>query len=244
MKLCSTPSLLTILFSSAIAAAVACRPAQAPGAGSEGDGEAPASEADGGTGPEASADEARPAPAGATEGSSANGGDAGAGAAPLAEVLVTDASEVQKIFEAAKAAPKATTKANGLAGASALPKGLREFAKTAAPGMKADGPLITAKLEEKKNARTEITLKPGKCYTIVGYSVKVTDLDLYLLLPPGILSGQDLTDDTTPVIGKAPDAMCPVAKSAVKYTLDIVADQGAGEVAVQLFSKKAPKKGK
>ena len=56
--------------------------------------------------------------------------------------------------------------------------------------MKADGPLITGKLEEKKNVRTEITLKPGKCYTIVGYSVKVTDLDLYLLLPPASSPGR------------------------------------------------------
>ena len=123
MKLCSASSMLPILFCAAIATAVACRPAQAPASGSEGDGEAPASEADGGTGPEASADEAHPAPAGATEGSSANGGDAGAGPSPLAQVLVTDASEVQKIFEAAKAAPKATTKANGLAGAGALARG-------------------------------------------------------------------------------------------------------------------------
>jgi hypothetical protein len=240
MKLCSTSFVLPILFCAAIAASTACRPAKAPGANPEGDGEAPASEADAGTGLEAAADEAHPAPAEGT-GSS---GNVGAGASALAEVLVTDASEIQRIFEAAKAAPKATTKANGLAAAGALPKGLREFAKTAASGMKADGPLITGKLEEKKNVQTEITLKPGKCYAIVGYSAKVTDLDLYLFLPPGILSGQDLTDDTKPVIGKTPDAMCPVAKSAVKYTLDIVADQGAGEFAVQLFSKKAPKKGK
>ncbi len=241
MKLCSTSFMLPIVFCAAIAAAAACRPAQAPSANPEGDGEAPAAESDGGAGPEAAADEAHPAPA-AGASSSANG--AGPGAPPLAEVLVTDATEVQRIFDAAKAAPKATTKANGLAGTGALPKGLREFAKTAASGMKADGPLITGKLEEKKNVQIEITLKPGKCYAIVGYSAKVTDLDLYLLLPPGILSGQDLTDDSKPVIGKTPDAMCPAAKSAVKYTLDIVADQGAGEVAVQLFSKKAPKKAK
>jgi hypothetical protein len=166
----------------------------------------------------------------------------------LASVLVTDPADVQKIFDAANAAPKATTKPNGIAGPSPLAKGVRELAKTAAPGMKADGPLVVGKLDEKKNQQTEVTLKPGKCYAVVGYATKITDLDLYLLLPPGILSGQDLTDDNKPVIGKAPDAMCPSAKSAVKYMLDIVADQGSGEFAVQLYSKvkagKAAKKGK
>jgi hypothetical protein len=235
MKVRSTSFILSALFGAASVAAVACRPARAPEVGAEGDGSAQASESD-----EGSAEEAHPQPVEGTAGAAADGG-----VSPLASVLVTDPAEVQRIFEAASAAPKAVTKANGVAGPSPLAKGLREFAKTAAAGMKADGPLITGKLEEKKNVQTAITLKPGKCYAIVGYSNKVTDLDLYLLLAPGILSGQDTTDDSKPVIGKTPDAMCPVAKSAVKYVLDIVADQGAGEIAVQLYSKaNAVKKGK
>jgi len=244
MKLRLPAFVLPTLFGVVVAAAAACRPATAPGVNPEGDGAATSAESDGGAGPETSGDQAHSAPATGPESAPAAASDAGAGAPPLATVLVTDSGEVQKIFDAAKAAPKATTKPNGVAGPGALAKGLRAFAKTVASGMKADGPLITGKLEEKKNVQTEITLKPGKCYAIVGYSAKVTDLDLYLFLPPGILSGQDLTDDSTPVIGKAPDPMCPVAKSAVKYTLDIVADQGGGDVAVQLYSKKAPKKDK
>jgi hypothetical protein len=229
------PTLLALL----TPIAIACRPANAPPSSSpDADGSAPTS-GDGGAGSEGLADEAHPAPAGGSEGSSAPGGSSA-----LATVLVTDPAEVQKIFDAAKAAPKAITKPNGVAGPGALAAGVRELAKTAAPGMKADGPLVTGKLEEKKNLRAEITLKPGRCYALLGYSAKVTDLDLYLLLPPGVLSGQDTTDDNKPVIGKTPDAMCPVFKSAVKYTLDIVADQGGGEFAVQLYSKKAPKKDK
>jgi hypothetical protein len=233
---------LPTLLASVIPIAIACRPAKAPAStGPEDDGSAPMSGSDGGAGPEGLADEAHPVPAGGSEGSSA---PATGNASALATVLVTDPAEVQKIFDAAKSAPKAVAKPNGVAGAGPLAAGVRGLAKTAAPGMKADGPLVTGKLEEKKNARTEITLKPGRCYTLVGYSAKVTDLDLYLLLPPGVLSGQDTTDDNKPVIGKAPDAMCPAFKSAVKYTLDIVADQGGGEFAVQLYSKKAPKKDK
>jgi hypothetical protein len=103
--------------------------------------------------------------------------------------------------------------------------------------MAAEGPLAMGSLKEKQHLQTDITLNPGKCYAVVGFSQKVKDLDLHLLLPPGILSGQDLTDDNKPVIGRTPDAMCPVAATPVTYKLDIFADQGAGDVAVQLYSK-------
>jgi hypothetical protein len=239
MKHSSTVFVLSALFGAAAAIAVACRPAQAPASGAEADGSAQPSNPDGGAGAEGGTEEPS-APAEGTEGASADGG-----AAPLASVLITDPSEVQKIFDAATSAPKAVTKPNGVAGPGPLTKGLRDLAKAAAPGMKADGPLFVGKLDEKKHLQAEVTLKPGKCYALVGYSTKVIDVDLYLLLPPGILSGQDTTDDNKPVIGKAPDAMCPMAKSAVKYLLDIVADQGTGEVAVQLYSKtRAAKKTK
>jgi hypothetical protein len=239
MKVSSPAFLLSTLVGVACAVVVSCRPAHAPANGAESDGSAETLAPDGGPG---ATEEGAPA----AEGKQVPSADAGP--PPLASVLVTDPADVQKIFDAASAAPKATTKPNGIAGPSPLAKGVRVLAKTAAPGMKADGPLAVGKLDEKKNQQTEVTLKPGKCYTVVGYATKITDLDLYLLLPPGILSGQDLTDDNKPVIGKAPDAMCPMAKSAVKYTLDIVADQGSGDFAVQLYSKvkegKAAKKGK
>jgi hypothetical protein len=156
---------------------------------------------------------------------------------PLAAVLVTDAAAVQKLFESASSAPHATLKPGGAAGGDALAKGVRDVAKKAAPGMKPEGPLATGSVKEKAHLQTVVMLQPGKCYAVVGFSSKVKDLDLYLLLAPGVLSGQDTTDDNTPVIGRAPNSMCPVAKTAIKYTLDIVADQGSGDVAVQLYSK-------
>jgi hypothetical protein len=157
--------------------------------------------------------------------------------APLAPVFTADASNVQKLFDDTSHAPAATLKAKGAAGGDPLAKGLRDLALKVAPGMEPDGPLATGILKEKENLQTDITLQPGKCYAIVGYSKKVRDLDLYLLLSPGILSGQDTTDDNAPVIGGPPSPMCPVATTPVTYKLGVVADQGAGEVAVQLYSK-------
>jgi hypothetical protein len=156
---------------------------------------------------------------------------------PLAAVLTSDATMVQKLFDSTSRAPLATLKEKEAAGADPLATGLKEVAKKAAPGMVADGPLATGNLKEKQNLQTEVTLLPGKCYALVGYSKKVKDLDLFLLLPPGILSGQDTTDDNAPVIGGPPQPMCPVATTPITYKLGIVADQGAGEFAVQLYSK-------
>ena len=156
---------------------------------------------------------------------------------PRAQVLTTDAGQIQKIFQAATSAPAATLKQNGATGADPLAKGIRDAAKKLPAGMQPEGPLAMGSLKEKGHLQTDITLTPGKCYSIVGFSKKVKDLDLYLFVPPGVLSGQDLTDDNKPIIGGAPQPMCPVATTAVTYKLDIFADSGGGDVAVQLFSK-------
>jgi hypothetical protein len=156
---------------------------------------------------------------------------------PLAQVLLTDTGQVQKIFDAASGAPAATLKQNGAAGSDPLAKGIRDTAKKLPAGMQPEGPMAMGSIKEKQHLQTDITLAPGKCYSIVGYSKKVKDLDLYLLLPPGFLSGQDLTDDNKPIIGGAPQPMCPTADKSITYKLDIFADSGGGDVAVQLFSK-------
>jgi hypothetical protein len=203
--------------------AVAChgsaKPAASPGSGE--DTESSSAEDDGGT-------------ASAKEG---DGGAATAPPEPLAAVLLTDSAAVQKLYDAANAAPPATLKPDGATGKGPLAKGVRAIAKKAAPGMLPDGPMGTGTLKEKQHLQMEVTLQPGKCYALIGYCPKSKDLDLYLLTRPGILSGQDTTDDNKPVVGRAPEAMCPAASRAVTYTVDIFADKGGGELAVQLYSR-------
>jgi len=156
---------------------------------------------------------------------------------PLAQVLVTDSGQITKIYDAANASPAATLKPDGAKGGDALAKGVREAAKKLTAGMTPDGPLAMGSVKEKQHLHTDVTLQPGKCYSIVGFSQKVKDLDLYMFLPPGILSGQDLTDDNKPIIGGPPQPMCPVSQQPVTYKVDIFAESGGGDVAVQLFSK-------
>jgi hypothetical protein len=157
---------------------------------------------------------------------------------PLAQVLEADPKVIQKEFDDMNAAPPAKLKADGLKEkGNALAKGILEASKKLPAGMKPEGPLVTGNVAQKTHLQTDVTLAPGKCYSILGFSATVKDLDLYLLLPPGILSGQDLTDDNKPIIGGPPTPMCPTSQTPVTYKLDIFADKGGGDVAVQLFSK-------
>jgi hypothetical protein len=156
---------------------------------------------------------------------------------PLGQVLLTDSGQIQKIYDSASGAPAATLKQNGAGSGDPIAKGIRDAAMKLPAGMKPEGPLATGSLKEKQHLQTDLTLQPGKCYSIVGFSKKVKDLDLYLFVPPGVLSGQDLTDDNKPIIGGPPQPMCPVGASAITYKLDIFADSGAGDVGVQLYSK-------
>ncbi len=157
--------------------------------------------------------------------------------APLAQVLETDPGAIQKVFDAMNAAPPAKLEEKGLKKGDVLAKGILAASKKLPAGMKPDGPLAVGNVPAKQHLRTDVTLAPGKCYSILGFSETVKDLDLYLMLPPGILSGQDLTDDNKPVIGGPPTPMCPTAQTPVTYKLDIFADKGGGDVAVQLFAK-------
>ena len=157
-------------------------------------------------------------------------------AGPLAQVLDTDPAVIRKMYDAAKSAPTIQSTSNEARG-GALAKGIHDIAMRLPAGMKPDGPLAIGTLQPKHHLQMNVSLQAGKCYSIVGYSKKVRDLDLYLFMPPGILSGQDLSDDNRPVIGGPPQPMCPVGSTALTYVLDVFADSGAGDVAVQLYSK-------
>jgi hypothetical protein len=122
-----------------------------------------------------------------------------------------------------------------------MAKGLAGVAAKMAPGMKPEGSIATGTLKEGDHLDWPLSLAPGKCYAIVGYSPsgEIGDLDLRLLVPPfyASITGEDETDDNTPVVGGGPNPMCPVVASPLPYKLDITSQKGAGHAAVQLFSK-------
>ncbi len=158
-------------------------------------------------------------------------------ATPLGQVLLTDSHQIQKILRHGerRSCREARGQRRGRQQRACQrpPRNRHETARR----HEARRPDGDSTLKEKQELQADITLQPGKCYSIVGFSKKVKDLDLYLFVPPGILSGQDLSDDNRPVIGGPPQPLCPVSSAPITYKLGIVADSGAGDIAVQLYSK-------
>ena len=68
-----------------------------------------------------------------------------------------------------------TVAVQSAAGTDALAKGVRDASRKLVAGMQPDGPLATGSLKEKQHLQTDVTLAPGKCYAIVGFSPKVKD---------------------------------------------------------------------
>ena len=160
-------------------------------------------------------------------------------APPLAP---TDPNSLQGILQGLQTALQGTVVAAG----SSLPgdlteAGLKAYALKVAPGMQPEGDELKQNLTQGQHAVMMVTLQAGKCYTLVGFSAPggVQDVDLNLLAPPLFLTlaGQDLTHNNTPVIGAAPNPMCPVIAFPLQYKLDVFARQGSGMTAVQLYSK-------
>ena len=164
---------------------------------------------------------------------------AAASANPLATVLTTDPAQVAALLAAAASAAAPLLQAPGATAGDPVEAGIRATAAKTAPGMQPDGQLATGDLKQGDHLAMQVTLQPGKCYAVVGYSAGVKDLDLRLLAPPfyNVLAGEDTTDDNTPVIGKAPNPMCPILPIGLPYKVDIMSEKGAGKVGVMLFSK-------
>jgi hypothetical protein len=162
-------------------------------------------------------------------------------AAPTAPLAPTDPNSLQGILNGLQGALSGTLVAPGSLAGDLTEAGLKAQAMRVAPGMQPDGQELKQQLNEGQHAVMMVTLQAGKCYTVVGFSPLggVKDLDLNMLAPPlyMTLAGQDLTHNNTPTIGAAPSPMCPVIMFPLQYKLDVFAQSGSGQVAVQLFSK-------
>ena len=119
--------------------------------------------------------------------------------------------------------------------------GLKAAAARFAPNMQPEGQMAKDSLPENGHKEMLITLAAGKCYSIIGFSPvgQVRNLNLRLLAPPfyNVQTGQDDTNDNTPVIGKGNSPVCPMSPFPLQYKLDIHAGQGTGQFGVQVYSR-------
>jgi hypothetical protein len=164
----------------------------------------------------------------------------GPSAAP-APLAPTDPNSLQGILQGLQGAFSGTLVNPGTLGGDLTDAGLKAMALRVAPGMQPEGSELKQTLTEGQHAVIMLTLQAGKCYTVVGFSPLggVKNLDLNMLAPPLYLTlaGQDLTHNNTPTIGASPSPMCPVLMFPLEYKLDVFAQSGSGQVAVQLYSK-------
>ena len=159
---------------------------------------------------------------------------------PLAAILTTDPNQIAAMIAAAASAIPAVV--GPAVPGDPIEAGIKALAAKHAPGMQPVGGIARGELKEGgAHVSMLVNLEPGKCYAIIGFSPKdaVKDLDLRLLVPPlyNFLAGEDVTDDNAPVIGKAPNPMCPILPVSIAYKVDISSQKGAGKAGVQLFAK-------
>ncbi|GAC1599192.1 MAG: hypothetical protein NVS3B20_21090 [Polyangiales bacterium] len=115
---------------------------------------------------------------------------------------------------------------------------LKASAAKYAPGFSAASPLGRAKLKTGEHAGMNFDMEQGKCYVVLGAAGGgVSQLGLHLLfpaVPPQAIMASDTAHGAAPVIGEG-KPLCPPIRSSVR--VDTVIIQGAGDVAVQVWSK-------
>lgn len=126
-----------------------------------------------------------------------------------------------------------------MGGGDPVELGIKAAAMKYAPGMSPEGQVAKGNVQAGGHVQFIVNMDASKCYTIVGFGVGVTDLDLNLLAPPlyNISAGQDGMAGPTAVIGASPKPLCPAIPMAVPYKVDIYAKAGAGPVGAQVYSK-------
>ena len=124
---------------------------------------------------------------------------------------------------------------------AAIDIAIKAAAAKDAPGMTAEGQPLRATLAENGTTSLVVTLSPGRCYTVIGFSPtgQVTNLDLKLMAPPYTIEAgrSGASDKNLPIIGRGKNAQCPVLPIAIGYRVDARATKGTGRIGLQVFSK-------
>lgn len=124
---------------------------------------------------------------------------------------------------------------------AAIDLAIKAAAAKEAPNMAAEGVPLRASLNENGTTSVVVTMQPGRCYTMIGFSPtgQVTNLELKLMAPPYTLEAgrSGASDKNMPIIGRGKNAQCPLLPIAVGYRVDARAAKGAGRIGVQVFSR-------
>lgn len=118
---------------------------------------------------------------------------------------------------------------------------LQGTAEKETAGMSADGPATVASFMQGQIYEQEFTIQPGRCYTVVGVGMGVSELDIAVLInqPPAPETPIAQDDRTGPhsVVGGAGNCHRTASPIPVPVKIRSTATVGSGIVMVQVYSK-------
>ena len=160
---------------------------------------------------------------------------------PPLGAVASDPGALQAIIAGALAGASASIGALAGGEVAVLEHGIRMKAETDAPGMKPEGPLLSAKLAAGGHAQGTLVLSPGRCYTVVGFGAPgVFDFEINLItappLPPQVVaqSGRGRAD---PTLGRGDQCIRNPLPAPMPVKVDLHLLRGQGLVGAQAFVK-------
>jgi len=165
--------------------------------------------------------------------------DAGATPPPVTAGVDAAAPDLNNLVTGALAQGAALLGA--MSGSDPVDNGIKSMAQQQAPGMKAEGAVIKTTLAPGAHGEGTVTLRPGKCYTIIGFGNLGVQQLAIRLVPPAPLPPQPLfegvTNGPTATIGAKEQCIRSPSPVATPLKVDIEMKQGQGQVGVQAYSK-------
>jgi hypothetical protein len=129
----------------------------------------------------------------------------------------------------------------GVPGADPLSAGIQYNAQQNAPGMRADGSPVKLTLSQGQTGEGQVTLQPGKCYTLVGASMPgVIDVSVKATYPAPMQAqvlGQSMQSGPMPVVFAKDACYRNPAPIGMPVRVEVTMKQGSGQVAIQPYSK-------
>ncbi len=163
------------------------------------------------------------------------------GQVPPLGAILSDPNTLQNIVAGALAGTAASL--GGLTGGELGPiqAGIKNQAQTNAKGMKAEGQLFSAKLQQDGHAQGTLTLQPGACYTIIGFGgLGIFQYQVNLIteppLPPQVLA-QSAADGPAPVVGANDQCVKNPYPLPLQVKIDMHVIKGQGMVGAQAYRK-------
>lgn len=163
------------------------------------------------------------------------------GQVPPLGAIGSDPNALQTILSGALAGSAATLGALTGGEQAQLEQGIKMKAQQDAKGMKPDGQLMSAKLQQGGHAEGSMVLEPGRCYAIVGFgNLGVFQYQINLItappMPPQVLA-QSKADGIDPTVGPNEQCVKNPYPTPLPVKVDMHVLKGQGLVGAQAYKK-------